>query len=244
MENLLLSTDWRNRMNKHQFKIWLEKDHFACFPGLKGFFDKRTEDERKAIYRKWVTLLQPYQEGWAIKASELLMQDSEGLMPQDHPARVAAICRRLQPRQRDETLQALDISEEQREEMKKWPQLYPHIGRMLKQLGQMKDIILEERSQITSAGLLKKFDEEAKSRMDETAEVLKKECEALRKEIEANRSPSKSPPAATSTPSPSTDTHKAEVPVESKSVAQMGKEEITALKQTFIELDGKEDIPF
>ena len=231
-------------MNKHQFKIWLEKDHFACFPGLKGFFDKRTEDERKAIYRKWFTLLQPYQEGWAIKASELLMQDSEGLMPQDHPARVAAICRRLQPRQRDEALQNLDISEEQREEMKKWPQLYPHIGRMLKQLGQMKDIILEERSQITSAGLLQKFDEEAKSRMDETAEVLKKECEALRKEIEANRNPSKSPPAATSTPPPSTDTHKAEVPTEGKSGAQMGKEEITALKQTFIELDGKEDIPF
>ena len=231
-------------MNKHQFKIWLEKDHFACFPVLKGFFDKRTEDERKAIYRKWFTLLQPYQEGWAIKASELLMQDSEGLMPQDHPARVAAICRRLQPRQRDEALQNLDISEEQREEMKKWPQLYPHIGRMLTQLGKMKEIILEERSQITSAGLLEKFDEEANARIDETAEVLKKECEALRKEIEANRNPSKSPPAATSTPPPSTDTHKAEVPTAGKSVAQMGKEEITALKQTFIELDGKEDIPF
>ena len=244
MENLLLNTDWRNRMNKHQFKIWLEKDHFACFPGLKSFFEKRTEDERKAIYRKWFTLLQPYQEGWAIKASELLMQDSEGLMPQDHPARIAAICRRLQPRQRDETLQALDITEEQREEMKKWPQLYPHIGKMLKQLGQMKEIIIEERSQITSAGLLKKFDEEATARMDETAEVLKKECEALRKEIEANRNPSKSTPVATSAPPPSTDTHKAEVPTEGKSVPQMGEEEITALKQTFIELDGQEDIPF
>ena len=231
-------------MNKHQFKIWLEKDHFACFPGLKSFFEKRTEDERKAIYRKWFTLLQPYQEGWAIKASALLMQDSEGLMPQAHPARVAAICRRLQPRQRDEALQNLDISEEQREEMKKWPQLYPHIGRMLTQLGKMKEIILEERSQITSAGLLEKFDEEANARIDETAEVLKKECEALRKEIEANRNPSKSPPAATSTPPPSTDTNKPELPVGGESVAQMGKEEITALKQTFIELDGKEDIPF
>ena len=231
-------------MNKHQFKIWLEKDHFACFPGLKSFFEKRTEDERKAIYRKWFTLLQPYQEGWAIKASELLMQDSEGLMPQDHPARIAAICRRLQPRQRDETLQNLDITEEQREEMKKWPQLYPHIGKMLKQLGQMKEIILEERSQITSAGLLEKFDEEAKARMDETAEVLKKECEALRKKIEANRNPSKSTPAATSTPPPSTDAHKAEVPTESNFVPQIGKEEISELKQTFIELDGQEDIPF
>ena len=224
--------------------MWLEKDHVACFRGMKGFFDNRTEDERKAIYRKWFTLLQPYQEGWAIKASELLMQDSEGLMPQDHPARIAAICRRLHPRQRAEALHALDITEEQREEMKKWPQLYPHIGKMLAQLGEMKEIILEERSQITSAGLLKKFDEEAKARMDETAEVLKKECEVLWKEIEANRNPSKSPPAAPSIPSPSTDTHKAEVPTEGKSVAQMGKEEITALKQTFIELDGQEDIPF
>ena len=231
-------------MNKHQFKIWLEKDHFACFPGLKSFFEKRTEDERKAIYRKWFTLLQPYQEGWAIKASELLMQDSEGLMPQDHPARIAAICRRLQPRQRDETLQALDITEEQREEMKKWPQLYPHIGKMLAQLGQMKEIILEERSQITSAGLLKKFDEEAKTRMDETAEVLKKECEALWKEIEANRNPSKSPPVELSQPHLAADTGPRERAVESKSVPQMGKEEITALKQTFIELDGQEDIPF
>ena len=231
-------------MNKHQFKIWLENDHFACFPGLKGFFDKRTEDERKAIYRKWFTLLQPYQEGWAIKASELLMQDSEGLMPQDHPARVAAICRRLQPRQRDEALQNLDISEEQREEMKKWPQLYPHIGKMLKQLGQMKEIILEERSQITSAGLLKKFDEEATTRMDETAEVLKKECEALRKEIEANRNPSKSPPVELSQPHLAADTGPRERAAESKSVPQMGEEEITALKQTFIELDGQEDIPF
>ena len=224
--------------------MWLEKDHFACFPGLKGFFDKRTEDERKAIYRKWFTLLQPYQEGWAIKASELLMQDSEGLMPQDHPARVAAICRRLQPRQRDEALQNLDITEEQREEMKKWPQLYPHIGKMLKQLGQMKEIILEERSQITSAGLLEKFDEEATARMDDTAEVLKKECEALRKEIEANRNPSNSPPVELSQPHLAADTGPRERAAESKSVPQMGEEEITALKQTFIELDGQEDIPF
>ena len=231
-------------MNKHQFKIWLEKDHFACFPNVESFFNKFDDEMRKEIYRKWYAILQPYQEGWAIKASSLLMEDSEGLYPQDHPARVAAICRRLQPRQRDEALQNLDITEDQREEMKKWPQLYPHIGKMLAQLGQMKEIILEERSQITSAGLLKEFDEEAKVRMDETAEVLKKECEALWKEIEANRNPSKSPPAAPSIPSPSTDTHKAEVPIEGKSVAQMGKEEITALKQTFIELDGKEDIPF
>ena len=231
-------------MNKHQFKIWLEKDHFACFPNVESFFNKFDDEKRKEIYRKWYAILQPYQEGWAIKASSLLMEDSEGLYPQDHPARVAAICRRLQPRQRDEALQNLDITEEQREEMKKWPQLYPHIGKMLAQLGQMKEIILEERSQITSAGLLKEFDEEAKVRMDETAEVLKKECEALWKEIEANRNPSKSPPAAPSIPSPSTDTHKAEVPIEGKSVAQMGKEEITALKQTFIELDGQEDIPF
>ena len=211
---------------------------------MKGFFDKRTEDERKAIYRKWFTLLRPYQEGWAIKASELLMQDSEGLMPQDHPARIAAICRRLQPRQRDEALQALDIPEEQREEMKKWPQLYPHIGKMLAQLGEMKEIILEERSQITSAGLLKKFDEEAKARMDETAEVLKKECEVLWKEIEANRNPSKSPPAKTSAPTPSPDTHEEKAPLGGNSVATMGKEEIDSLKQTFIELDGQEDIPF
>ena len=231
-------------MNKHQFKIWLEKDHFACFQNVKTFFNKMTDEERKRVYRKWYAILQPYQEGWAIKASSMLMEDAEGLYPQDHPSRIAAICRRLQPRQRDEALQAFDITEEQREEMKKWPQLYPHIGKMLAQLGQMKEIILEERSQVTGDESLKKFDEEAKSRMDETAEVLKKECESLWKEIEANKNPSKSRRAATSTPPPSTDTHKAEVPTEGKSVAQMGKEEITALKQTFIELDGKEDIPF
>jgi len=203
-----------------------------------------TDEERKRVYRKWYAILRPYQEGWAIKASSLLMEDSEGLYPQDHPARIAAICRRLQPRQRDEALQNLDITEDQREEMKKWPQLYPHIGKMLAQLGQMKEIILEERSQVTGDESLKKFDEEAKSRMDETAEVLKKECEALWKEIEANKNPSKSPPAATSTPSPSADTRNPEVPVESESVAQMGKDGIALLKQTFIELDGQEDIPF
>ena len=231
-------------MNKHQFKIWLEKDHFACFPNVKTFFNKLDEDERKRVYRKWYAILQPYQEGWAIKASELLMHDSENLYPQDHPARLAAICRRLQPRKRDEPLQNLDITEEHREEMRKWPHLYPHIAKMLASIGEMKDVILEERSQIVSEGMLKKFDQEAKERLDETAEILKKQCLELWKEIEAHKNPSKSPPVATSQPLLTTDTPSEESSSESHPGASMTVMDIDSLRQALIDLDGKEDIAF
>ena len=101
-------------MNKHQFKKWMEEDHFACFPGLKGFFDKRAQDERNAIYRKWFKMLEPFQVGYVYEASELLMKDSEGLMPQDHPSRLVAICQRLQPSVRHPFLDEEPPSEEER----------------------------------------------------------------------------------------------------------------------------------
>ena len=224
--------------------MWLEKDHFACFPGMKGFFDKRTEDERKAIYRKWFTVLAPYDEGWAIKASELLIQDCEGLMPQDHPARISAICRRLQPRARDETLESLEMTEEQREEIKKWPTLYPHVAKMMTAISEEKEKILDERSQIVSDGLRKKFDESARDRLDKLVDQLKEQANAEYDRERDGRKHPNSTPAETSNPSPSPDTQKEEVPLEGKSVAKMSNEEITSLKQTFIELDGKEDIPF
>lgn len=231
-------------MNKHQFKMWLEKDHFACFPNVKSFFNKLDEEERKRVYRKWYAILQPFQEGWAIKASELLMHDSEDLYPQDHPARLAAICRRLQPQKRDETLQNLDITEEQREEMRKWPQLYPHIAKMLASIGEMKEIILQERSQIVSDGLLKKFDQEAKERLDKTVEILKKECWSLWEEIDANRNPSKSPPVASSQLSLTADTSSEESASESHPGASMTVMDMQSLQQRLIDLDGKEDVAF
>ena len=232
-------------MNKHQFKIWLEKDHFACFQNVKSFFNKLDEDERKRVYRKWYAMLKPYDEGWAIKASSLLMEDSENLYPQDHPARIANICRRLQPRARDETLETLDsITEEEREELKKWPQLYPHIAKMLGELGEMKEIINLERSQITSDGLLRKFDEEAKERLDKTAEILSDECHKYWLEIEANRNPSNSPPVKTSQPHLTTDTPSDDSASEVHPGASMTVMDVESLKQTLIDLDGKEDIAF
>ena len=211
---------------------------------MKGFFDKRTEDERKAIYRKWFTVLAPYDEGWAIKASELLMLDCEGRMPQDHPARISAICRRLQPRARDKTLESLEMTEEQREEIKKWPTLYPHVAKMMTAISEEKEKILDERSQIISDGLRKKFDESARDRLDKLVDQLKEQANAEYDRVRDGRKHPNSTPAETSNPSPSPDTQKEEVPLEGKSVAKMSNEEITSLKQTFIELDGKEDIPF
>ena len=224
--------------------MWLEKDHFACFPNVKSFFNKLDEEERKRVYRKWYALLQPYQEGWAVKASELLMHDSADLYPQDHPARLAAICRRLQPRQRDETLQRLDITEEQREEMRQWPQLYPHIAKMLVAIGEMKDEILLERSKLSSTAMLENFDKEAKDGLDNVVETLKKECFEMWKLIDANRNPSNSAPVETSQPLLTTDTPSEERAAESHPGASMTVMDIESLKQTLIDLDGKEDIAF
>ena len=224
--------------------MWLEKDHFACFPNVKSFFNKLDEEERKRVYRKWYAILQPFQEGWAIKASELLMHDSADLYPQDHPARLAAICRRLQPRQRDETLQRLDITEEQREEMRQWPQLYPHIAKMLVAIGEMKDEILLERSKLSSTAMLENFDKEAKDGLDSVVETLKKECFEMWKLIDSNRNPSNSAPAETSQPLLATDTPLEERAAESHPGASMTVMDIESLRQALIDLDGKEDIAF
>ena len=224
--------------------MWLEKDHFACFPDVESFFNKLDDEKRKQIYRKWYAILQPFQEGWAIKASELLMHDSEDLYPQDHPARLAAICRRLQPRQRDETLQRLDITEEQREEMRQWPQLYPHIAKMLVAIGEMKNEILLERSKLSSNAMLENFDKEAKDGLDNVVETLKKECFEMWKLIDANRNPSNSAPVETSQPLLTTDTPSEERAAESHPGASMTVMDIESLKQTLIDLDGKEDIAF
>ena len=232
-------------MNKHQFKIWLEKDHFACFPNVKTFFNKMDEEERKRVYRKWYDILKPYDEGWAIKASSLLMEEPDDLYPQDHPGRIAVHCRRLQPKARDETLEALDsITEEDREELKKWPQLYPHIAKMLAELGEMKEIINLERSRITSDGLLQEFDEEAKERLDKTAEFLSNECHKYWLEIEANRNPSKSPPVKTSQPHLTTDTPLDDSAAESHPGASMTVMDVESLQKSLIDLDGQEDIAF
>jgi len=231
-------------MNKTQFKMWLEKDHFACFPGIKGFFNKRTEEERKDIYRKWFAVLKPYDEGWAIKASELLMTDCEGLMPQDHPSRIAAICRRLQPRPRDETLESLDMTAEQREEIKKWPALYPHIAKIMTAISEEIEKTLEERSQIASDDLRAKFDQDAKIRLDDLVEELKIQAnEAYDKEMAEKDRPN-STPNATSTPPPTTDTPEEEVALESKPATKMSSAIVDSMRQTLIELDGKQDIPF
>ena len=212
---------------------------------MKSFFNKLDEEERKRVYRKWYDILKPYDEGWAIKASSLLMEEPDDLYPQDHPGRIAVHCRRLQPKARDETLEALDsITEEDREELKKWPQLYPHIAKMLGELGEMKEIINLERSRITSDGLLQEFDEEAKERLDKTAEFLSNECHKYWLEIEPNRNPSKSPPVKTSQPHLTTDTPSEERVAESHPGASMTKEDIVSLKQSLIDLDGQEDIAF
>ena len=224
--------------------MWLEKDHFACFPNVKSFFNKLDEEERKRVYRKWYAILQPFQEGWAIKASELLMHDSEDLYPQDHPARLAAICRRLQPKQRDETLQRLDITEEQREEMRQWPQLYPHIAKLLADIGEMKEAIFLERSKLSSNAMLEKFDREARERLDNVVETLKKECHEVWKEIDSHRNPSKSPSKAASQPFLTTDTPSEESSSEGHPGASMTVMDIKSLKQALIDLDGKEDIAF
>ena len=231
-------------MNKHQFKIWLEKDHFACFPNVKTFFNKMDQEERNRVYRKWYSVMHPYQEGYAIKASELLMQETDSPFPQEHPALLAAICRRLQPRQRDETLQRLDITEEQREEMRQWPQLYPHIAKLLTDIGEMKDAILLERSKLSSNAMLEKFDREAKERLDNVVETLKKECYEVWEEIDSHRNPSKSPSTATSQSFLTTDTPPEESEPESHPGASMTVMDVESLKQTLIDLDGKEDIAF
>jgi len=211
---------------------------------MKGFFNKRTEEERKDIYRKWFAVLKPYDEGWAIKASELLMTDCEGLMPQDHPSRIAAICRRLQPRPRDETLESLEMTEEQREEIKKWPALYPHIEWIMTALGEEKEKILDERSLIPTNKLRVEFDQDAKIRLDDLVEELKiRANEAYDKEMAEKDRPN-SPPNATSTPSPTTDTPEEEAALESKPATKMSSEIVDSIRQTFIELDGKQDIPF
>ena len=228
-------------MNKHQFKKWMEEDHFACLPGLKSFFYKRTQRERDAIYRKWFKMLGPFQVGYVYEASELLMKDSEGLMPQDHPSRLVAICQRLQPSVRHPFLDEEPPSEEER---RLWPALYPHVYKMLANIGEEKAAILEERSQIVSSGLLEKFDEESKVRLDELVEQLKIQALEALEVAKERKKGHRSPPAATSGPSPSTDTQNNEVPLESESEAP----EPTALKETLrqalIDLDGKEDIPF
>jgi len=212
---------------------------------VKSFFNKLDEEERKRVYRKWYAVLRSYDEGWAVKASELLMQDSEDLYPQDHPSRVAAICRRLQPRARDETLETIDsITEEEREELKKWPQLYPHIAKMLQAIGEMKEVISLERSQVAGSALLEKFDEESNERLDKTVEILKNECFSLWEEIEANRNPSISRPVKTSQPRLTTDTPKEESASEVHPGASMTVMDIDSLKQTLIDLDGQEDIGF
>ena len=203
------------------------------------------EDDRKEVYRKWYAILQPYQEGWAIKASELLMQDSEDLYPQDHPARISAICRRLQPRRRDETLESLEMTEEQREEIKKWPTLYPHVAKMMTAISEEKEKILDERSLIVSDGLRIKFDEDARDRLDKLVDQLKEQANAEYDRVRDGRKHPNSTPNATSTPPPTTDTpEEEEVALESKPATKMSSAIVDSMRQTLIELDGKEDIPF
>ena len=108
----------------------------------------------------------------------------------------------------------------------------------------MKDIINLERSRITSDGLLQKFDEEAKERLDKTAEFLADECHKYWLEIESHRNPSISPPAKTSQPNLSTDTPSDDSASEVHPGASMTVMDIDSLKQTLIDLDGQEDIAF
>lgn len=96
---------------------WLKEDHFACFPGLKSFFEKHAKDQ-KNIHRKWFAILEPYQVGWVIKASEALMLE-DGLMPSDHPRLLAAICQRLAPKPRSPLLDKKGPTEIEKNEILK-----------------------------------------------------------------------------------------------------------------------------
>ena len=80
--------------------------------------------------------------------------------------------------------------------------------------------------------------------MDKTAEILSDECHKYWLEIEANRNPSKSPPVKTSQPHLTTDTPSDDSASEVHPGASMTVMDIDSLKQTLIDLDGKEDIAF
>ena len=115
---------------------------------------------------------------------------------------------------------------------------------MLVAIGEMKEEILLERSKLSSTAMLENFDKEAKDGLDNVVETLKKECFEMWKLIDANRNPSNSAPAEVSQPLLTTDTPSDESAAESHPGASMTVMDVESLRQTLIDLDGKEDIAF